>query len=684
MNLRYLRSKDTKRVFAKTTKAIWHKAERQTDFEFPKSSLCLFRKKFDLEQLPKSAVLSLVANGLYNVYINGEKVGFGQGKDTYDTYDVLPLLNATENVLAVEVIYYKNCTIPFLFGEIIMEFNGGNKKVISTDETFKVFLSDALYKNAPQKGKAKAPIEVWDMEKVLDFYIMDFDDTDWEYAKESDLPCSVTERIIPYYKEKYIPARAVVAGGKGKTKKGFDSLNQQIKAETDEITLNHIYVLGSEGEFPPLDKDEFSYILVDFEKVRTGRISIDIEGYAGDIVDVIYADELFDGKPKFNDTFYRPISRFVLKDGKNLLTTHFDLETFRYALLIVRNHVRISKLNQVGIVQRTLDLGNISEFSTKNSDLQRIWDMSVNTLKNSAQEEFPTEINYYFCEDTSLQENYLIDFAKNNSFYQDTDKISCIKFVCSLADYLKFTGKTDFVKQLFPSSVSAMRYLSGFENENGFLTDQTEISVRLNLMYALALDSTSDVAKASDDVETERFFRFKARKIKRSIYKTLWNEEKGAYSNCMENGILSNNISETVNALALIALHKKSDRRTLEIVKNVFQNKENVEISNPAEMTLFYNALHKIERDDIALYETLERYKGMLEKGSTTVYETWELENENQRACFGTASAPILFVAKSISGLDISCKKPIIKPMNDCDGFSSKIVTPKGVFEIEK
>lgn len=684
MNLRYLRNKDRKRAFAKTTKAIWHKTERQTDFEFPKLSLCLFRKKFDLEQMPKNAVLSLVANGFYNVYINGEKVGFGQGIDTYDTFDILPLLNADENVLAVEVMYHRNCSIPFLFGEIILDFNGGNKKVISTDETFKVFLSDALYKNAPQKAKNKAPIEVWDMEKALDFYNKDFDDTNWEYAKESDLPISVTERIIPYYKEKYIPARAVVAAGKGKTKKGFDTLNQQIKAETDEITLNHIYVLGSEGEFPPLDKDEFSYILVDFEKVRTGRISIDIEGYAGDIIDVVYADELFDGKPKFDDTLNRPISRFVLKDGKNVLTTHFDCETFRYALLIVRNHVRISKLNQAGIVQRTPDLGNISEFSTKNSDLQRIWDMSVNTLKNCVQDSLPTETNYYFCEDTSLQENYLIDFAKKHSFYQDTDKISCIQYVCSLADYLKFTGNTDLIKELFSSAVSAMRYLSGFESENGLLTEETEISAKLNLMYALALDSISALAKASDDVETERFFTFKARKIKKSIYKTLWNEEKGAYSNCMENGDLSNNISESVNALALIALHKKSDRRTLEIVKNVFENKQNVEISNPAEMTLFYNALHKIERDDIALYETLERFKGMLEKGATTVYETWELENENQRACFCPASAPILFVAKSISGLDISCKKSIIKPMNDFDEFHAKLVTPKGVFEIEK
>ncbi|MBR4030739.1 MAG: hypothetical protein IKJ06_05020, partial [Clostridia bacterium] len=576
-----------------------------------------------------------------------------------------------------------NCTIPFLFGEIVLEFNGGNKKVISTDETFKVFLSEALSKNAPLKGKTKGPVEVWDMEKTLEFYNKDFDDTNWKNAKESDLPISVTERIIPYYKEKYIPARAVVAAGKGKTKKGFDTLHQQIKAETDEITLNHIYVLGSEGEFPPLDKDEFSYILVDFEKVRTGRISIDIEGYAGDVVDVVYADELFDGKPKFDDTLNRPISRFILKDGKNLLTTHFDCETFRYALLIVRNHVRISKLNQVGIFQRALNLENVSEFTTKNADLQRIWDMSINTLKNCVQDSLPNEISYYFSQDTSLQENSLRKFAGENSFYKDTDKIFCIKFVCSLADYLKFTGKTDLIKELLSSAISAMRYLSGFENQNGLLGEK-EISAKLNLMYALALSSISALAKASDDIETERFFTFKARKIKKAIYKTLWNVEKGAYSDCMENGDLSNNISEPVNALALIVLHKKTDNRTLEIIKNVFQNKENVEISNPAEMTLFYNALHKIERDDIALYETLERFKGMLEKGATTVYEAWELENENQSACFGPASAPILFVVKSILGLDISGKAPIIKPMNDFDEFQAKIATPKGIFEIEK
>ena len=101
-----------------------------------------------------------------------------------------------------------------------------------------------------------------------------------------------------------------------------------------------MYVLGTEGEFPPVDNDMFSYVVIDFEKIRAGYIALNITGYGGDIVDVVYGEELFDGKICFDGVSYRPISRFILKDGENRLETKFNYEAFRYVMLIFRNHIR--------------------------------------------------------------------------------------------------------------------------------------------------------------------------------------------------------------------------------------------------------------------------------------------------------------------------------------------------------
>lgn len=760
MNLKYERKAPPKHPFAKATKIIWHPDEVKTYYDRPRNSLCMFRKTFELEQLPKEAVFSLFADTRYVAYINGEKIGRGPVRSDprwqfYDKYDILPYLKEGKNVIAVEVLYYGYSSghsidrIPAFCGEAQLKFSGGKTEIISSDSSYKVCLSDALSRVAPRTNGCKGPIEVWDMEKLTEFYALDFDDTDWQDAKGRDVTLSpfwnLYERTIPYIKEKYTPARAIVGAGKGKTAKGFDNstLHQQIKAEVDALSLNHVYSLGCEVELSPHDKSEFNYIMVDFDKVRAGYIDIEIDGYAGDIVDVVYAEELCEGKPLFDNISYRPMSRFVLKDGANHLKTKYNYEAFRYVLLIIRNHVKTANVSKVGITERFLDYENQTEFTTKDEKLQKIWDISVNTLKLCMQDgfldspsreqqqwmgdgRFQAQMNYYITGDSSIHEKLLLQMSESQdregmttSRYPDGNHnlppipSFCLQWICSFGDYYKFTGKTEIIKDLWNSIILGIRWFSGYENEDGLLENlpywqyydmskdengnnadfyRGGIITLPNLMYAEAMETVVFLAKLTDDTEAERFFANKLRKLKKNIYTKLWNKEKGAYSDCMVDGVLSECVSESANAMAIIMLHKKTDKRAIEIIKNVFDKETRHEIIyrvSPYFMAPYYKALHKVERDDIALSETYARYAEMLEIGATSTWEHWDLFTKRPEgvtihsACHAWASAPILFVAESIAGLDIKGKTPTVAPMKDVEEFHAKFVTSKGEFEIE-
>ncbi|MGI9392181.1 MAG: alpha-L-rhamnosidase N-terminal domain-containing protein, partial [Parvibaculales bacterium] len=73
-----------------------------------KTELALFRKGFVLSKKPKYAILHITASSQYKLYINGEYIRKGPARSaphhqSFDNFDIAPLLKRGENVIAVEV-----------------------------------------------------------------------------------------------------------------------------------------------------------------------------------------------------------------------------------------------------------------------------------------------------------------------------------------------------------------------------------------------------------------------------------------------------------------------------------------------------------------------------------------------------------------------------------------------------
>lgn len=163
------------------------------------------RKEFELSLKPiKQATVYVAGLGLYELHLNGQKVGDAMLTPTpsdyrktiyYDTYDVTGLLTG-QNTLGIVLgngMYYpprqdKPYKIP-VFGlpkcriNMIVEYADGTKQRIVTDETWKVTSNGPIRANNYYDGEAydeHYELTGWDQ--------YGYDDSLWQKADRSDIP----------------------------------------------------------------------------------------------------------------------------------------------------------------------------------------------------------------------------------------------------------------------------------------------------------------------------------------------------------------------------------------------------------------------------------------------------------------------------------------------------------------
>lgn len=181
-----------------------------------------FRKQFELTGPIKKARLYITARGLYQVHINGERIGedhMTPGWTTYNswieslTYDVTEQLRKGNNVIAAilsEGWYAGRIgspgkyteTHPELLCQLEVTFSNGKKKVIVTDRNWKATNQGPIRVSSIFDG------EVYDARKEMaGWKSTGFDDSQWSPVTASDLdpnvsiapkqqpPVRVTEKI---------------------------------------------------------------------------------------------------------------------------------------------------------------------------------------------------------------------------------------------------------------------------------------------------------------------------------------------------------------------------------------------------------------------------------------------------------------------------------------------------------
>ena len=173
--------------------------------EHSRLSARYLRKEFDFDKEVKQATLYICGLGMYETFINGQRVGEQvlapaptdyRRTVLYNAFDVTKLLvqqNAIGVVLGNGRYYtmqqdkkpYKitNFGYPTLRLNLIVEFTDGSRKTISTDEKWKICLDGAIRSNNEYDG------ETFDARKEFaEWTKVGFDDSKWQNAERTAIP----------------------------------------------------------------------------------------------------------------------------------------------------------------------------------------------------------------------------------------------------------------------------------------------------------------------------------------------------------------------------------------------------------------------------------------------------------------------------------------------------------------
>ncbi len=163
------------------------------------------RREFSLDKPVKRATLYISGLGLYEAYINGQKVGDQvlapaptdyRKTVLYNAYDITTMLQK-DNAIGVALgngRYYTmqqkkkpykitNFGYPKLRANIIVEFTDGTRKTISTDTKWKLNADGAIRSNNEYDG------EIYDARKEFKAWtVSGFNDKQWENAERVAIP----------------------------------------------------------------------------------------------------------------------------------------------------------------------------------------------------------------------------------------------------------------------------------------------------------------------------------------------------------------------------------------------------------------------------------------------------------------------------------------------------------------
>lgn len=648
----------------------------------------------------------------------------------YDVIDIAAKLLPGRNVIAVLALHYGYNTghylhrIPALVVQADILGADGKTATIGTDSTWRCCKAEAFDSRAPRVNGCQGPMEVFDSRKAAPGWESpDYDDGEWTAAKGRDTQLSPfynwLPRPIPMMEEGRRTAdRAVNRGWVEERPQEIQQLHHhQLMAEEDSLQVWPVGEAGPDYTVDPAVPGRASVITFDFGAIEAGYLQLEATGADGTIIDAVYAEELWEGKAYLNLNNNRSADRFILRGGFHTLEVAMGWKAFRYVQLRIRNASAPVTFHRVGMRTRRYPLEREARFSCNEERVNSIWQISARTLRLCMQDGFldsPSReqqqwmgdgrwqaiINAYYSGDSRLHRKLLEQIGQSQdskgmtkSRYPDGHENRppipsfCLAWISSFNDYCRYTGDEAFAGSWWPNIVLALRWFSGYENADGLLEDvpywmfidraewpegpipddlRGGVIAGLNLQYLEALRIAAEFAVRFEDAEAAGVYRQKIKAVSAGIRSQLWQEKRGAYADCLVDGMLSPSVSEATNALALLHLHDPEEERAVRIMDSVFLGKAayRVTAGSPYFMLPIFRALIRMNAVGKAVVLMSKRYGVMLEAGSGTVWEGWTLFHKREgssKVSFSSAShawgaSPIVLLVEGVLGF--SWKQP--------------------------
>jgi hypothetical protein len=396
---------------------IWYPSGRTLQNTF-----VLFRRELLLSAKPRRATGWISADSRYRLELNGQRVQWGPAPSDprwpeADPLDLTSQLEPGRNVLGVTVLFYGvgDGTWPlgkpgFMFWLEIEQADGRIDRVVSDGE-WRTLVCRAWRPGRAKRWYLRALQEEFDSRLYPYGWTEPSFQLDGQWLSAMPLTGSPNKpalstnyyeytldlgggppdselrpRSIPMLRESLVPATRLTETFwlawhstpedyfDFRIPNAFTTSREQVAVET-----------GPGQWRAELDGTRGAVLTFEFQEQIVGWPGFDLEAPAGTTIELLVHEAHAPGGPPLLNTHFDSWTRFICRQGQNRFET-FDYESLRWLQLHVHNAKGPVNVSNVHVRRRVFPWPNEPHVKTSEPPLQRLFDASLNTLNNCAQE----------------------------------------------------------------------------------------------------------------------------------------------------------------------------------------------------------------------------------------------------------------------------------------------------------
>ena len=652
-----------------------------------------FRKEFKGSKRIKNARAYVAVAGLYELYINGKRIGNHQldpiytrfdRRILYVTYDVTSQL--LKGINAIGLIlgngwYNHQSTAVWFFHEapwrarpkfcmdLRITYEDGTEEIISTDKSWKTSLSPLIFNSIYTAEHYDARLEQPGWNKVK------FDDSKWGDPILTSAPAQkiVSQTMHPIRNVEEIPAKSI----------------RKINSK------KYIFDLG---------------------RNISGVSRIIVNGLSGTILRLTHAEKI-DSNGEVDqsniDLHYRPIDDtdpfqtdiYILKgENQETFSPSFNYKGFQFVEVVASKPIKLTKDSLIGVFMHS-DVPNVGQIKSSNNTLNKIWEAANNSYlsnlfgyptdcpqreKNgwTGDAHIAIETGLFNFDGITIYEKWLADHRDEQQpngvlpaiiptsgwgyhWANGPDWTSTIAII-PWNLYL-FYGDTRPLKENYENIKRYVDYITGISPL--YLTDwglgdwvpvksQSPVEFTSSIYYYVDSVILSNAAKVLNKEKDFEKYTTLSKNIKNAINKKYFNIKTGNYGSRYQ--------TELSAALFWgIVPEEFRENVAMNLSKKVIADDEHVDVGLLGTKTIL-NALSENGFSDLAYKvaskETYPSWGWWIVNGATTLIENWKLGAESDGSLnhimFGEIGA---WYYKALGG---------IKPDPEKPGFKNIILEP--------
>ncbi|HKJ66327.1 MAG TPA: alpha-L-rhamnosidase, partial [bacterium] len=476
--------------------------------------------------------------------------------------------------------------------------------------------------------------------------------------------------------------------------------------------LNSVQSTGKQTWEVDLEKDSGVALTFELKNQIVGWPYFTIDAPAGTQIELMVHEGHEVGGPPLLNSHFHSWTRFTCTDGLNEFET-FDYESLRWLQLHIHGSTGKVRISEVGVRRRIYPWPNTPEVICGEPDLQRLFDASVNTLHNSAQEtivdgmgrerqQYSGDVGHqlhaiYFTFGEHRQPaRYLKTFSQGltkDGYFLDCwpayDRLARlmerqmdltqwgplldhgIGFVFDNYHHYMYTGRLDDLREPYPRLLRFVEYLERIRRENGLLPvkdigipavwidhdayrQQRHKQCAFNLYAAAMLEhALAPICRAFGDADNARKAEQFSSELLQATIGHFWSAKHGLFVNNLPWLSEEQGIRLCDRSLATAILFDQYPGNSIEpSVRTLVNCPGEMGFSYPANAGWRLWALGKAGRQDVILGEFRQRWATMDSVIlNNTLQENWEVNPDSGAQWSHCPVAPLYVLYMNLLGL---------------------------------